>query len=266
VADDQTGKVMTLAEAEARNVERAKLLISEWPFVTGTLSFLSDRAAALRWLILTLTLLADVTLFRWMIELSAGSGIAQLAALLLMLAAALLAVTLVAAASACFLTIVQDTAAGHDKVEPWPGVPITDWMRDVFYVVNGLLSAALPGILLGGIFMCLGGSVRSAIYGGTLSSLALFPVFLISMITEGSCFAIASPAVWSTLRTAWRLWGVFYLLSAGLALLLFVLTRWLASGEFFLNGLSSAAAVAVAMIYFRLLGRLARRLSERPPS
>ncbi len=266
VMGDQARKVMAKAEAEVEEVERTKPRLPDRPFVTGLVSFLHDSNAVLRWLMLTLMLHADVALFRWIIELSAGSGVAQVFAVLMILVAALLGLAFVATASACFLAILQDTANGYDKPEHWPGTQITDWMMDVFYVVNGLLAAALPGLFLGGALMCLGGKVLSAVYGGAISAIALFPIFLISMATEGSCFAVASPAVWGTLRTARQRWGKFYLLSAGLGLVLVVLARWMAGGGFFLTGLGAAAAVAVMMIYFRLLGRLAWCLSEQRPS
>lgn len=265
VIGDQARKVIAKAAADVE-VERARPRLPDRPFITGVVSFLFDSHAGLRWLLLALMLHADVVLFRWIIELSSGSGIAQVGALLMMLGAAFLALAFVATASVCSLAILQDTAAGYDKVEHWPGMEIIDWMMNVFYVVNGLLSAALPGLFLGGTLMCLGGNVSSAVYGGAISAIVLFPIFLISMAAEGSCFAIASPAVWGTLWTARRRWGKFYLLSAGLGLGLLVLARWMAGGGFLLPALSAAVAVAVTMIYFRLLGRLAWCLSEQQTS
>ncbi len=257
---------MAKAQAEVEEVERARPRLPDRPFVAGVTTFLFDSDAVLRWLILALMLHANVCLFQWIIKLSASPGAGQLFALLMILFATLLALAFVAIASACFLAITQDTANGYDKLEHWPGAQVTDWMMDVFYVVNGLLAAALPGLFLGGATMCLGGKVMSAVYGGTISAIALFPIFLISMATEGSCFAIASPTIWSTLRTARHRWGQFYLLSAGLGVALLVLARWMAGGGFFLTGLCAAAAVAVMMIYFRLLGRLAWCLAEQKPS
>ncbi|GEM_PF-982492 len=266
VIADQARQVLAKAAAEVEEVERATPRLPDRPFVTGLVSFLFDVDAVLRWLMLTLMLHADVALLKWIIKLSSGPGIAQMGALLMTLGASLLGLAMVAIASACFLAILQDTANGYDKPEHWPGIELTDWMLDAFYVVNGLLAAALPGLFLGGTLMCLGGKVLSAVYGGAISTLALFPVFLISMVTEGSCFAIASPAVWGTLQTSRHWWGKFYLISAGLGLALLVLARWMASGGFFLTGLGAAAAVAVMMVYFRLLGRLAWCLSEQKPS
>ena len=239
---DQAGRVV--AKATAEESERAKPRLPERPFVTGVVSFLVDRDAALRWLMLTLLLQAAVVLFGWIVELSRGSGIAQMGALLMTLAAAFLTLLFAATAAASCLAILQDTASGRDKIENWPGMQITDWMMDVFYVVNALLTAALPGLFMGGTWMCLGGKVGSAIYGGASSSIALFPLFLISMVTEGSTFSVASPAVWGTVRTQPRLWGKFYLLSAAVGLVLLVLGRIMVGSGFFLQGLCSAVAVA----------------------
>jgi hypothetical protein len=265
VVGEQARKVLAKAETEAQEAERAKPQLPQRPFVTGVISFLLDGAAASRWLMLTLLLQAIAASLVWIVELGSGPGIAQIGAMLLMMAAALLALLFVATVAASGLAILQDTANGCDKVENWPGIQITDWMMDVFYVVNASLAAALPGLLLGGTWTCLGGKVWSAVYGGALSTIALFPVFLISMVTEGSPFSIASLAVWGTLRTAPRLWGKFYLLSAALGLGLLLLGGVIADSGFFLRGLCSALAVAVTMIHFRLLGRLAWCLSEQQP-
>ncbi|MCU0978079.1 MAG: hypothetical protein MUF25_02810 [Pirellulaceae bacterium] len=262
VIGDQARQVLAKARAEAEEVERARPRLPERPFVTGVLSFLADSDAALRWLMLTLLLHAAVVLFSWIVELSRGAGIAQMGALLMTLAATVLTLVFAATAAASCLAILQDTASGRDKIENWPGIQILDWMMDVFYVVNALLTAALPGLFLGGTLMCMGGKVGSAIYGGAFSSIALFPLFLISMVTEGSAFSLACPDVWGTVWTQPRWWGKFYLLSAALGLVLLVLGRITVGSGFFLQGLCSAVAVAAVMVYFRLLGRLAWCLSS----
>jgi hypothetical protein len=262
VVGDQARQVLAKSQAEAEDVERAKPRLPQRPFVTGVLSFLVDGDAALRWLLLTLLLHAAVVLFSWIVELSRGAGIAQIGALLMTLAATCLTLVFAATAAASCLAILQDTASGRDKIENWPGIQIIDWMMDVFYVVNALLTAALPGLFLGGTLMCMGGKVGSAIYGGALSSIALFPLFLISMVTEGSAFSLACPDVWSTVWTQPRWWGKFYLLSAALGLVLLGLSRIMVGSGFFLQGLCSAVAVAAVMVYFRLLGRLAWCLSS----
>jgi hypothetical protein len=254
---DRAGTVMAKATAEVEETDRGRPRLLERPFVTGLVSFLSNSAAALRWLILTLLLLAAVVLFGWIVELSRGSGIAQIGALLMTLVAACLTLAFAATAAASCLTILQDTASGRDKIENWPGMRITDWMMDVFYVVNAFLTAALPGLIVGGTLMCMGGKVGSAIYGGAISAIVLFPLFLISMVTEGSAFSVASPAVWGTIRTQPCLWGKFHLLSAAVGLVLWGLGRVTVGSGFLLQGLCSALAVAAIMIYFRLLGRLA---------
>ena len=253
VVGEQARRVMAKAETEAQEVERAKPHLPQRPFVTGVISFLFDGDAAWRWLMLTLLLQALAALLVWIVELGSGPGMAQIGAVLMTVAAAFLVLLFVATFAASGLAILQDTASGRDKIENWPGIQITDWMMDVFYVVNASLAAALPGLLLGGTWMCVGGKVWSAVYGGAMSTIALFPVFLISMVTEGSPFSIASLAVWGTLRTAPRLWGKFYLLSAALGLGLLLLVGVMTGSGFFLRGLCSALAVAVIMINFGIL-------------
>jgi len=252
------------AQAEADEIELAKPRLPERPFFTGLTSFLFDSDAAARWLMLTLLLHATTTLLAWIVELSRGAGIAQMGALGMTVAALFFALVFAVTAAASCLAILQDTSNGCDKIENWPGMQFTDWMLDVFYIINALLASALPGLFLGGVWMCLGGKVDSAFFGGAFSALALFPVFLTSMVAEGSCFSVASPAVWGTLQTESRLWGKFYLLSAGLGIAVLLLSSILAGGGFLVRGLCSALVVAAIMIYFRLLGRLAWTIAAKP--
>jgi DNA-directed RNA polymerase subunit RPC12/RpoP len=261
---EQARQAMAKAQAEADEVERVKPRLPERPFFTGLTSFMFDSDAVLRWLMLTLLLHATTTLLAWIVELSGGPSIAQVGALGMTVAASFFALVFTVTAAACCLAILQDTSNGGDKIENWPGMQFTDWMMDVFYVVNALLAAALPGLFLGGAWMCLGGKVWSAFCGGAISAIALFPVFLTSMVAEGSTFSVASPAVWGTLRTESRLWGKFYLLSAGLGIGLLLLAGIIADCGFLLRCLCSALAVIAIMIYFRLLGRLAWTIAARP--
>lgn len=252
------------AQAEAEQAERAGPQLPERPLFPLLTSFLLDGNAASRWLLLSLLLHVTTTLLVWIVELSRAPGIAQLGALGLTLAALFVGVAFATTAAASCLAILQDTSHGFDKIESWPGWPFTDGMLDVFYVVNALLAAALPGLFLGGVWMCSGGSVWSAFWGGAIGVIGLFPLFLISMVAEGSCFSVVSPDVWNSVKTEPRLWGKFHLISAGLGLAGLVLTSLIAEGGFLVRGFCSALIVAVMMVYFRSLGTLAWTMAARP--
>jgi hypothetical protein len=260
----QARQVFTQAQAEAEEVERAAPRLPERPHWQLLTAFLFDGDAAWRWLLLSLLLHVTTTLLVWIVELSGSPGIAQVGALGLTLAALPCGLAFVAVAAASCLAILQDTSNGFDKIDSWPGLPVADWIMDVFYVINALLAAVLPGLFLGSVWMCLGGNIWSAVWGGASSGIALFPLFLTSMAAEGSCFSVAAPAVWNTVWTQRRLWGRFYLLSAGLGVAVLLLAPMVARCGFLVRGICSALAVAAMMIYFRLLGALAWTIAARP--
>ena len=154
------------------------------------------------------------------------------------------------------LTILCDTSEGHDAILSWPEGSFIDWAGDVFFVVNGMAVAMLPGMLLVKLLV---GSVGLSIWLVVpVETTVLFPIMLLSLLEANSPMMPLSKHVWRSLPRVWRAWGCFYiettLLVAAVGGLIYGLShtsQWLAVP------LESAAVVAAAMIYFRLLGRVA---------
>ncbi|HYW78792.1 MAG TPA: hypothetical protein VE890_04410, partial [Thermoguttaceae bacterium] len=125
-----------------------------------------------------------------------------------------------------------------------------------FFVANSVAVAMLPGVLTGKLLVH---SVGLAIWLVVpLSALVLFPIMLLSVLEANSPMMPLSKHVWRSLLRVWRAWGCFYIettllgtAAAGLILGLAYVSVWLAVP------LAPAALVAAAMIYFRLLGRVA---------
>lgn len=258
VVADAARQVMAKAEAEVEAAERARPVLPDQPFKTGVLSFFADAAAGVRWLALTLMGHAFVTSLRWALELAQGGGIEQFGAVFLSVVVIGLGIALALLASACSVAIIQDTANGYDKIEQWPGINVGEWMFDGFFVINSLLASAAPGVLV----MCAGLSGWTAVVAGTATAVAFFPLLLLSALEQASPLGFASPKIWKSLHVGRSRWVTFYMLSAGLAVV-GLMCGWLMAVEnLFLTGLSCAAVTAIAMVYFRLLGRLAWCLSE----
>ncbi len=158
------------------------------------------------------------------------------------------------------LTILQETAAGNDQIESWPGGLFLDWIAQCLYVFNSLLLSILVGVILA---WAVGPDHPWAwllLLGGVL---VLFPVTLLSMLETGSALIPFSRPVWGSLFSVWRAWGLFHLETIAMLLP----AGWIVRQTWALMTLlgvvvSSMATVAMAMIYFRLLGRLAYRCSE----
>jgi DNA-directed RNA polymerase subunit RPC12/RpoP len=264
VMSDQARAVLQKARAEAEERERATPKLPDRPFVTGVISFLGDERAALQGVVLTLLLSGVVTFLTRAITLSQDpGGMQQFGALFFSMLVTVSSLALLTLSAVCYLAIFQDTANGYHKIENWPGMNVGDWLGQAFYVVNALLASAVPGILLGQAGVCVGGRIWLALSGGAVTFFVLFPIFLLSMLEEGSPLSIASAAIWRTLRTAIRLWLKIYLISAGIGCLVLLGLQVMVSTGFLLRTLVAGLITAALMVYFRLLGRLAWCLAER---
>jgi hypothetical protein len=159
-----------------------------------------------------------------------------------------------------FLVIVEDTAAGIDRVR-WPEEPIQDWLARgarfaallaIWLVPAGILSNALERSLFPGH-----GGLRFLVLA--VPGLWLYvPVGLLSAMSSDSGWALFRPAIaWRLLRLAPSL-VVFYLLTGLLAFAVAGLgwvSLFTSFGVFLLPVVAVAAAVGT-FIYARQLGRL----------
>jgi hypothetical protein len=247
--------VLEKAQAEAAEAERKKAKLPPRPFVTGIVSFLFESNAATRWGVLTVMLQVVLTLLAF-----AFSG--HMAAVLFSMVAAGAALFFLVTAAVCYVAILHDTANGYETIEGWPGVNFLDWMGDSLYVINALFASATPGILLGQVTACAGAPRFLAFFGGLMTFYVFFPLFLLSMSDEGSPLSLVSGSVWRSLLAARSLWIRFYLITAGIVLAALIAVAVAAVSSFLISVPVSLMAIALTMVYFRLLGRLAWCLAE----
>jgi hypothetical protein len=135
-------------------------------------------------------------------------------------------------------------------------------MGDSLYVINALFASATPGILLGQFTTCAGAPQLVAFFGGLTTFFFLFPLFLLSMSDEGSPLSIFSTTVWRSLLTARSLWIRFFLIAAGIVLTALISAAIAAVSPLVIGAVATAVVIALTMVYFRLLGRLAWCLTE----
>jgi hypothetical protein len=177
-------------------------------------------------------------------------------------------------ASRCVLVVVQETAAGQDKIV-WPGEPIQDWLGHAvqFMELVGiwLAPSALAARLLRDVWLPDEGVLRVLLLA--VPGLWLFfPIGLLSSLSAESRWV---PFRWAIVTRFLRVAPatvIFYFLTA---LLLGVgVVPWyyaLFAGKGFLLPMAAGGSAVVLFIYSRLLGRLAwiiQRLpsTERPPA
>lgn len=165
-------------------------------------------------------------------------------------------------ASAFWLCVLQESAAGNRTIESWPEVVWMNWIGEALFVgmsFFGVVVVAMVAAWLVDGQHAMGISLAVSFY-------LLFPFLLLSTLETGSPLVPISEVVAKSLWVSRKAWMVFYLETALLVAVLGV-TLWLAA---VLTGRASKTAVDVVLywgaavlvvvvqtLYFRLLGRLA---------
>ena len=167
------------------------------------------------------------------------------------------------------LTILRDTSYGSDNVE-WPNLLALDSFGDIVYVLTSLFFAVLPGWGIATLGQSPSGETQLFM---AISTLLLFPVFLLSTLETNSPFHPFSLPVWRSVVRVQRAWILFYLLTFAVAFIAGPLAVYLSlvgvacCGSWIgtLAGVGGGAVLSIGwLIYFRLLGRLAWYCANRP--
>ena len=157
-ADAETRLEKAKAEQEQEEAEERES--SPERFTTGLLAFFADRHAIIRLAVLAIWFELAVTMFHCAtgirISKDTPAILGKAASLVATVAMGFMLLTFLYVAAACGLALVRDTSAGLRKIEHWPGIDFRAWGRDVFYIVNAGMFAALPGVVLGVLLSLVG--------------------------------------------------------------------------------------------------------------
>jgi len=259
--------------------ERPKL--PRWPMFTRVLAFYAQTTAIVLWVVLAVVgtfvlCVGSVGLGLLIVGgqgMGFGAAIPWIVGLVITMAAIVVGVGWFVASAAVSLSILQDSAAGNDKIESWPDVVWIDWMSDSLYVLFSLIVSGGVGYLAAR----LAAASPPAMAASILASLyLLFPLVMLSTLVMQSPLLPCSPVVLASLARSGAAWLVFYLQTAVLggvvvgtfALFGFVLGM-IRNGALLIYVLLLAAGVlgvlcvGAQFLYFRLLGRLAWICAEQ---
>ena len=257
--------------SEKENTEPAKAYnerpkLPRHPMSTGVLTFLFDPVMVVCGSVLTIGVAMILGLLVGSVGGAAIAGAGTWTGSMVMAGfAAVLGSMWLVVASAFLLSILQDSAAGNEKVENWPDVIFLDWIADCLYVAVSLFVAGAIGV---GLAWLCGGVGPGTWVFIPLSLYLFFPVVQLSTLELQSPLLPLSPIVLRSLFTSWTAWAVFYietgLLGATFVGLLALVRLIVASVkepglQLLLLGVFTVAAAFVAslFLYYRLLGRLA---------
>lgn len=261
-ATNATGAIMERALREAEEAEAAMPKLPAKPFSTGLMLFLIEPQAAARGIGLALMMGLIFVVLTWVLAMGSSQGVQQMGSVFLLMPLALLGLVFVFVTAASGIAVLQETSNGRDQIEKWPGWPISDWIGDSFFVINSIFLSFVPGFLVGQVLSCAGVPSWFKLILGTVTLVALLPPMLLSMLEAGSPTAPYSAVIWGSLQKQKKAWKSFYI-RAGIVGTLFLVAASLSlSGWMILTAIGCAATVALVLVFFRLLGRLAWVLAE----
>ncbi len=109
------------------------------------------------------------------------------------------------------LALIESVANQQSRVNELPGFNVFDNFGEIILIFFALAASLLPGVLVGGIIGKSGGAEWMILTGMMLTCFATFPVFLLSMLDNGSIFAPLSGDVVKSITQVPEAWGAYYL-------------------------------------------------------
>lgn len=162
-----------------------------------------------------------------------------------------------AAIAALCCSILTDSSEGNDKLYNSPSAEFVEWFGGAFYLAIAIGVSLVMGWLVG---MPLDRTSEAMAIGFFLG----FPIVLLSMLEIGSPVGFFSARLLASLFRRPGHWLLFYLETAPLVAVVYfgVTSPSISTLEIVLAG---PLCLAMALLYFRLLGRLGWWLAESLP-
>lgn len=274
--EEEAERARAITEQERDKKHRPRLdaagrpVLPPWPLITGILPFLFTDGTRGKWFALSVGLmLAGGLLLGGLVAWGSWQprggdffgGMKAIAGVVETVFGLIFGVIWLAAAACVFLAVVTESSAGRDRILGWPTSNFIDTMTEFFQVAVAVGISACPGWAL--VFFLSADPLKQAVV--TSVSLALgFPIVSLSQLAGGSAWSVANSGILASMVQWPFTWAVFYfetlLLAAACALTAIpaVLFHpyWLL--------LFAPLYVGAMLIYGRLLGRLAWRISVAP--
>ncbi|MBS0262378.1 MAG: hypothetical protein JSS02_10550 [Planctomycetes bacterium] len=231
-----------------------------WTFLSGIVSFLFRPETGVRWGYMSLGFVAIFGI-SYFLGVVAGAGVAVGVALaFFVLPIIWISIFTFSYTVACSLFVFESTAAGMDQIESWPESNWREWMVELMYV--GWIGVIPLTIAFGSSQIA--GKLGYEWYSLTpLLFFLIFPISFLSALEANTIWVPLTRPVLGSLFRWWWCWLSFYVLAALLLgsvgfLQLYLLNRF----QLGLLILTSPIVPATSLIYFRLLGRLAWRITN----
>ncbi len=179
-------------------------------FVQGTFGFLKDVIAVAHVIGYGIVFAGLFAMAQFGAN-NADSGFGRGLLLLVVIGAPLVAMLFALPMLSGGLALLESVANRQRRVEEWPGFNMFDNIGDVIAIAASLAAALLPGFFVG---TWLGGDQpgagRMQIAGMMATTFAFFPIFLLSIMDNGSIFQPVSGSILQSFTKAAESWGAYY--------------------------------------------------------
>jgi DNA-directed RNA polymerase subunit M/transcription elongation factor TFIIS len=230
------------------------------PVVQGVFSMLFSAEVLVRWVALSITLTGLLFLLASAIN---AMGNQALYLLPFYAGGCIVAGFWLISAAPLFVAIITQSTDGVDELHDPPGWMSLDYAETGFIIIATLLSA-LPAWLATKAATELPDEQRFALAAAIW--LIVFPFIVLSALEQGTMFAIFSSRIAASLARCFIPWATFYIVStlavvAAGGLAYFLLSRANLLALFPIPWL----AVAILLLYMRLIGRLGWWIADAMP-
>jgi DNA-directed RNA polymerase subunit RPC12/RpoP len=237
---------------------RGRPIMPRRPLTTGILTFLFSPGVPARWLALSLGFMFGGYLLLEGIRMAQYMGLIVIAAFFHFLAGFICCLPLLAATASIFKDIVTESAEGNDQVEHWNTRYFGEWFVDLLFFVMTLFASVLPGW---GITRLITADLLPQVAVPYFAAVACFPIVYLSQLHLNSPWGILSGRIAGSWGACFGSWLLFYVETFTIWALCFAVG--LATVAYRVEPVLAAPLyVGAVLLYARLLGRLAWRLSD----
>jgi hypothetical protein len=227
-----------------------------WTFLSGVFFFFLRRTAVSQWLILSVGVFVSTSLMGLSAYAAGAPYVGGAGAAGFAISGFLIGIGVYSYASACFLSIVENTAYHLDNDERWPDSEFREWLFHLVRIIYLGVIRSLLALPLGYVV-----SLHDPAVGGWVASIAsdlLLPILLLSALEADAFLLPFSTSILRSLVDDWRAWLVYYVVSIAFTTALYFLLMAIHLHSPIFPPLIAAPLFAAAIFtYARLLGRLA---------
>jgi DNA-directed RNA polymerase subunit RPC12/RpoP len=252
-------RLMAQAMEEVAQKESKRPQVPDRPLRSGIYRFLFYPSTLALWLLFAGGMVACLAIGHVITDVLRDGGYGSILAAFLVPVMSVMTIGLLGLAAPHFLTIIEHTADGHDRIPDWPSHDLLSRIRAILFWFNGLAMSTAPGMLAVTALRLIHVPVSPTF--GLISTIVLFPAVMLSLLINNSVVYFYSPLVFRTFSRHRSAWLSFYAQTVGLAAVLVLFTVTIAWSTPEASTIADfCVLVPLAMyvtVYCRLLGRLA---------